>query len=94
MLLPVIVAGISVIVSSFSLGYSLAMYLTSNFRIRDEVEKRLGKELASRCELCQLRRAATEMTSEHNETIRLFHSIMLPVRKQGPKEKGGDNHGI
>ena len=43
---------LAVIVSSFSCGYSVAMYLTSEYRIKELVEKRLETELNQRCEQC------------------------------------------
>ena len=43
---------LAVIVSSFSCGYSVAMYLTSEYRIKELVEKRLETELDQRCKQC------------------------------------------
>ena len=44
---------LAVIVSSFSCGYSVAMHLTSEYRIKELVEKRLETEFDQRCERCQ-----------------------------------------
>ena len=58
---------LAVIVSSFSCGYSVAMYLTSEYRIKELVEKRLETELDQRCERCQRK---MEKESEMREMMK------------------------
>ena len=55
---------LAVIVSSFSCGYSVAMYLTSEYRIKELVEKRLEMELTQRCERCQRNMETASETRE------------------------------
>ena len=66
-LAAVIVGVVSVAVSAFSLGYTLADYHHSEYIIREKVEKRLKSALDERCEFCQRKNDAMESTNEANE---------------------------
>ena len=48
----------------FSLGYSLAMYLSSKCYIRDRVSRLLKKEMDARCKNCQALMDAEAVTTE------------------------------
>lgn len=60
------VAGICL--SSFSLGYSLAMYFTSSYYIRTQVTKRLWKALDERCARCYEHSATIDRAKDASET--------------------------
>lgn len=62
------VSTIAVIVSSFSCGFSVAMYLTSEYRIKELVAKRLEKELSKRCEWYQ-RETEKSSISENDKAL-------------------------
>lgn len=67
-MLAVIAGVIAVAVSGFSLGYSLAMYFTSSYYLRTQVEKRLEEAVSRRCAQCHAHSAAMDKAREHSDT--------------------------
>lgn len=56
--------------SSFSLGMNLALYVTSEFRVRDQVHKKLEEAMNERCERCQFKNDFTSaMTDTTNAAM-------------------------
>lgn len=63
----IIIPLIALCVSSFSLGFSLAMYGISECRIRMAVQKRLKKAMKQHCAVCQCK---TDQTVENTESTK------------------------
>ncbi len=81
-----ILAIASLVVGSFSVGYTLAQWQCSGTYVRLKVEKRLEKELRARCELCHQMTmdGACEIIENTNEAIRLKQrsSLRSSLRKE------------
>lgn len=61
---------IAIAVSAFSLGMNLALYVTSEFRVRDQVHKKLEEAMNERCERCQFKNDFTSaMTDTTNAAM-------------------------
>ena len=76
---------LAVIVSSFSCGYSVAMHLTSEYRIKELVEKRLETEFDQRCEQCQRNIGRDSAAIKNEDDITVLAQAMCG-REQGDPE--------
>ena len=79
------VSTLAIIVSSFSCGYSIATYPTSEYRIKELVEKRLEIELHQRCERCQRNIERTGFVIKNEDDITVLAQAMCDRAQGDPK---------
>lgn len=69
-MLQIAISILAACVSAFSLGFSTALYITSEFSIRRRVEKHLREELNKRCHACPLSKEIKDSTMDPNDTTK------------------------